>query len=255
MDRQLRVTVNFHPDRKLDGMTVIEHLGCDLTYRSQFETGTSNGGETAFPGGSRWQWEQQIFGGAYDDAPPDERPKYGALNHRRCTVGGAPRFGSSHLRLAEDVLDRTTFCFPDSTFGPTDFGTAEHLDLMRLADTFGSQPRTDSVEATVGGLLDDYVEAQTHGVIDLDCDVEAIILDPSYRDTRVEECARTLPVVLEWHEGRRLSVAELRRHPDFRGPRIVEIGSEIAEHGWLDARILGVAVAAGSHDPQELKKV
>jgi len=64
-----------------------------------------------------------------------------------------------------------------------------------------------------------------------------------------------LPVDLEWHEGRRLPVEELRRHPEFRGPRIVEVGTDVAERGWLDARILGAAVAAGGHDPQELKKV
>src|SRR5699024_11969950 len=53
------------------------------------------GGLTAHPGGDRWRWEQRIFGGAYDGAPARERPKYGALNHRRNPLGGAPRFGSS----------------------------------------------------------------------------------------------------------------------------------------------------------------
>jgi len=254
-DRRLRVTLNFHPDRRFDGMSVVEQLARDLTYRSQFETGTSNGGLTAFPGGDRSRWEQRIFGRAYDDAPQRERPKYGALNHRRRSVGGAPRFGSSHLRLAEHVLDRTTFCFPDSTFEPRDFGTAEHLDLVRLADVFDARPRIDRIEAKEGGVLDDYIEAQVHGVIDLASDVEAIVLDPCYRGTNVEEHARVVPVDLEWHEGRRLPVEELRRHPEFRGPRIVEVGTDVAEHGWLDARILGSAVAAGSHDPQELKKV
>jgi len=235
-DRRLRVTLNFHPDRRSDGMSVLEQLARDLTYRSQFETGTSNGGLTAFPGGDRTRWEQRIFGHAYDDAPQRERPKYGALNHRRRSVGGAPRFGSCHLRLAEHVLDRTTFCFPDSTFEPRDFGTAEHLDLARLADAFDARLRIDRIEAKEGGGI-------------------GVVLDPCYRGTNVEEHARVLPVDVEWHEGRRLPVDELRRHPEFRGPRIVEVGTDVAEHGWLDARILGSAVAAGSHDPQELKKV
>jgi len=51
------------------GATVLEHLARDGVYRSQFETGTSNGGLTAHPGGDRWRWEQRIFGHAYDDAP------------------------------------------------------------------------------------------------------------------------------------------------------------------------------------------
>jgi len=33
-DRRLRVTLNFHPDRRADGMSVVEQLARDLTYRS-----------------------------------------------------------------------------------------------------------------------------------------------------------------------------------------------------------------------------
>ena len=61
-----RVTLNFHPDVMLSGVTVIELFERDGVYRSQFETGTSNGGLTAHPGGDRWAWERRIFGGAYD---------------------------------------------------------------------------------------------------------------------------------------------------------------------------------------------
>lgn len=49
--------------------------------------------------------------------------------------------------------------------------------------------------------------------------------------------------------------AELAAHPDFRGPEIVAAGCSIAEHGWLDARIIGDAVRAGRHDPQVLKRM
>ncbi|HET7303868.1 MAG TPA: DUF3626 domain-containing protein [Segeticoccus sp.] len=93
LDRRWRVTLNFHPDREMDGVPMLELLARDGVYRNQFETGTSNGGLTAHPGGARWRWEQRIFGGAYDEAPPGERPRYGALNHRERPVGGAPRFG------------------------------------------------------------------------------------------------------------------------------------------------------------------
>ena len=71
----LRVTLNFHPDRLVDGLLVLAALARDGVYRSQFETGTSNGGLTAYTGGDRWRWESRIFGGAYDEAPADQRPK------------------------------------------------------------------------------------------------------------------------------------------------------------------------------------
>lgn len=105
LDRSLRITLNFHPDRWSGGEHILAALARG-TYRSQFETGTSNGGLTAHPGGARWVWEQKLFGGVYDDAPAAHRPKYGALDHRRRPLGGAPRFGSAFLRLGEAVLPR-----------------------------------------------------------------------------------------------------------------------------------------------------
>jgi hypothetical protein len=255
LDRSLRVTLNFHPDRVHGDRSVLESLAAEGVYRSQFETGTSNGGLTAHPGGNRWRWEQRIFGHAYDDAPAAERPKYGALNHRRRSVGGSPRFGSAHLRLAEHVLDRTTFCFPDSVFEPVDLGTAQRFDLLRLADAFDARPLTDEIEATEGGVLDDYVEAHVHGPVVLAEDVEALVLDPSHAGTATEAQAARLGLPVEWHEGRVLHVAELQRHPLFRGQHVVGVGLRVAEDGRLDAAVVGRAAARRSEDPQDLKKV
>ena len=98
------ITLNFHPDARIQGELTIERLAREGFYKSQFETGTSNGGLTAKPDGDRWGWESDIFGGAYDDADPALRPKYGALNFRNSMTGGSPRFGSCHLRLRPHVL-------------------------------------------------------------------------------------------------------------------------------------------------------
>lgn len=255
LDRSLRITLNFHPDRISRGGTMLAQLADSGSYRSQFETGTSNGGLTAFTGGDRMRWERRIFAGAYDDAPVSERPKYGALNHRRRLIGGALRFGSAHLRLREHTLDRATFCFPDSTFEPSSFATAERFGLHRLADAFDATVRTELEEASTGGLLDDYIEAQVHGVVALDRDVEAIVLDPCYRDTHTETEAERLGVTVEWHEGRRLDVAELSRHPDFRGPGVLAVGERIAENGRLDAAVIGRAFTQGVETAQDLKKL
>ena len=122
-----------------------------------------------------------MFGGAYDQAPPSERPTYGALNHRRRSVGGSPRFGSAHFRLTADVLPRTTFCYPDSVFDPVDFGVAERCSLVDLAAQGDVDP------------LDDYVEAQVHGPVVLAEHVEALVLDPCHRGTEVERLAQALP--------------------------------------------------------------
>ena len=243
VDRTLRITLNFHPDRLTGDRLVLESLAEDGVYHSQFVTGTSNGGLTAHPGGDRWRWESRMFAGAYDDAPASDRPVYGGLNFRRTPYGASPRFGSVHLRLTADVLARATFCYPDSAAEPSSFGTAATLSLISLA------------EADQQDALDDYVEAHVHGPVLLDREVEALVLDPSYRGTRIEAIAARLPCPVEWHPGFRLSVTELRRYPDYRGPEFVDLGAEIAVDGFLDPRIIGDAARTGRYDPQSLKRV
>jgi len=243
IDPALRVTLNFHPDRRVGEVPILQAMVVDGLYRSQFETGTSNGGLTAHPGGDRWSWESRIFGSAYDDVPASERPKYGSLNFRRRATGGSPRFGSAHLRLKQETLARTTFCYPDSVFEPTHFGVARRMSLVELA------------EADDKDLLDDYIEAQVHGAVILAHDVEALVLDPCFRETDVQRWAGQLGCQLEWHHGFRLSVDELQRHPDYRGAEYIELGIAIAQDGYLDPKMLGDAADTGAYDDQALKRV
>jgi hypothetical protein len=244
VDPSWRVTLHFHPDRLVAGEPILALMARDGVYRSQFETGTSNGGLTAHPGGDRWRWESRIFNGTYDDGPPADRPKYGSLNFRQRRVGGSPRFGSAHLRLAPHTLARTTFCYPDSVFEPAHFAVAPTLStLVTLAEADDKDP------------LDDYIEAQVHGVLHLRDDVEAVVLDPCYRDTPIETAAARLGCPVEWHGGFTLTTTELRRHPDYRGPEFVALGLILARDGRLDARIIGDAARTGNHDQQALKRV
>ncbi|MEU4623406.1 DUF3626 domain-containing protein [Actinoplanes sp. NPDC023801] len=243
VDPALRVTLNFHPDRVNAGRHVLRELADGGTYLSQFVTGTGNGGLTAYPGGDRWLWEQRMFGGCYDEAPAPLRPVYGALNFRLRPVGGAPRFGSAHLRLTADAVARSTFCYPDSYLQPSAFAVAGRMSLIDLA------------LADEQDMLDDYVEAHVHGPVRLDRDVEALVLDPSYRGTEVETLACRLACPVEWHPGLRLPVAELRRHPEYRGPEFVELGTAIAVDGHLTPRIIGDAARTGRYDQQSLKRV
>jgi hypothetical protein len=234
------VTLHFHPE------TVVAALVRDGRYRSQFETGTSNGGLTAHPGGDRWRWESRIFGGAYDEVPPDRRPVYGSLNLHRRDVGASPRFGSAHLRLRQHVLPRTTFCFPDSFLEPTAFGVAGGLGAIAAARACRG-PDEDP--------LDDYVEAHVHGPVRMDADADALVLDPCYRGTAVERAAAALPFPTEWHRGFRLDTDELCRHEEYRGREYLELGLALARDGHLDGHVIGEARASGAYDPQALKRV
>ena len=244
VDPSFRVTLHFHPDRFLAGVPILKAMARDGCYRSQFETGTGNGGLTAHRGGDRWRWESRTFARAYDDVPATGRPKYGSLNFRRRLIGGSPRFGSAYLRLCPETLTRTTFCYPDSVFEPEHFGVVSRLStLVALAQADDKDP------------LDDYIEAHVHGTVDLARDVEALVLDPCYRGTPVETAAGLLACPVEWHPGFTLTTSELRRHPDYRGPEFVDLGVSLARHGRLDARVIGDASRAGRYDEQALKRV
>ncbi|WP_369523364.1 DUF3626 domain-containing protein [Micromonospora haikouensis] len=278
-----RLTVNFHPDRLLaDGRTVADALAAQGVYRSQFATGISNGGLTAFPGGDRDRWEEAMFGGAYQEAGvlPADRPTYGGLNLLDHPDGACPRFGSCHLRLRPQVLARATFCFGDSHLEPPHLGTvdvpepvlAELLDAtagtgvsLGVAGTdpatlLGALLRRRERDAWRAGpavrALDDYVEAQIHGAVDLGRDVEAFVLDPSFAGTRVGRVLADLAArhgaALHWHAGFELPVDGV--DAEFRGPGIpplaARIHAEFARPGEpVDAALIGRAAASAVTEP------
>lgn len=236
----MRVTLQFHPDWPFRDGTVIESIARDGVYRSQFETGTSNGGLTAYEGGDRWRWESRLFDGRYDRADAAKRPVYGALNADGCSYGGSVRFGSAHLRLDQKVNARCTFCYPDSVFQPESVvGPAGVDDLVARA------------RAGDHDFLDRYVEAHVHGGLVVSRDVEAVVLDPCYRHTVVEEAARSLGCPVEWHPGFRVDTASL--DPSYRGAEYVALARSLGV--TLTPDLIGSAARAGRHDPQHLKRV
>jgi hypothetical protein len=171
--RHARVVLHFHPDRiGVKPMTVAEALLEDGQYRSQFETGLSSGGLTAYPGGPRDEWERALFGGAYHrhESTIGERPKYGALELIRYPDGPWPRFGSCYFVLQQEVARRTSFTFSGSEQPDASerLGTIDSLDgvlaplLAELAGGTGAKvpwppfvaPTLGVEDLTVFGLLE-----------------------------------------------------------------------------------------------------
>ncbi|KQL44034.1 hypothetical protein AN963_21585 [Brevibacillus choshinensis] len=288
INQHARVTLNFHPDRILPtGITVIEGLLSSGIYQSQFVTGVTNGSRTAFPGGDRDCWEEKLFGGAYQasNVLEKERPKYGALNLMDYADGASPRFGSCYFQLRPHLLRRCTFTFGDSHTGPEYIGTGECFDsvlaaLLQGVETngealgspnmnipavvnqlMGLQPfESASTSRRVGRALDDYVEAQVHGDIDLSTDVEALIADPSYQNTLtgaqlLQLCDR-YGIKQIWHPGFRIAVQDVPE--DFRGPTMPPLAMRINQRfgltaGVLDAATIGRAAADFYHQPGNWK--
>ncbi|OAN13318.1 hypothetical protein A3K86_16835 [Photobacterium jeanii] len=239
------VTINFHPDRFTSEhkplLEAIAEAGC---LKSQFETGTSNGGLTAYHGGERWLWEQRVFDGAYDNAPDHLRPKYGALNFRGYEMGASPRFGSAYFQLKPHVLSRTTFCYPDSYFEPENFAVFDRIS------TLIHQASLSDVD-----LLDDYIEAHIHGVLSLADDVDCLVLDPIFRATDIEQQAVQLDVPVKWHNGYALSMAQMRLYPEYRGLEFIDLAQELAQDGKINAKLLGTAVTKQGYNEQDIKKI
>jgi hypothetical protein len=232
------ITLQFHPNWPHEDRMVIESMGVDGFYRSQFVTGVSNGGLTAFVGGDRWRWESRLFSGEYDEQPGVSRPVYGVWNRRDDPYGGGIRFGSSYFRLKAEAVDRSTFCFPDSAWDPEHFGDKSLLEhLCRLADESGFDD------------LDEYVEAHVHGGVRLDTDVDALVLDPSFIGTRVEEAAHLLGCRVEYHPGFRATADDF--DPAYRGQDIVDLARSLGPE--LTPQLLGQAVR--KHPAQSVKQV
>jgi hypothetical protein len=230
-----RVTLNFHPDRLIaDGRSVAEALRDEGVYRGQFETGISNGGLTAYPGGDRDEWERRLFQGAYHSAvsTPEAaaaRPRYGGLNVAGFINGPAPAFGSCALVLERHETARTTFLFGDSSERYDDMGTADALEpvlaalIERVAATgqmlglsgvtvrgMVERLRDPAPAQAFSRVLDDYIETHTHGPINLASDAHAFLLDPCYRDTptgaALKEAADRYRLKLHWHAGSQLAL-------------------------------------------------
>lgn len=246
------LTLHFHPDRLLaDDRSVAESLYEEGVYRSQFETGISSGGLTAYPGGDRDVWERALFAGAYhaQGVRACERPKYGGLNLMNYPNGACPGFGSCHLRLRGAAIERATLIFGDSSAAPRDIGLTDAFApvmaplLESIAGGGGALGRSGvDVRAFVDGVLrgdlsrgrgvfapaierhtlNDYVEAQVHGAVSLAADVEALVIDPAFADTSTGELllaiAKRYGFDAEWHPGSALELSHVPQDiPDTGG--------------------------------------
>ncbi|HDR7793119.1 TPA: DUF3626 domain-containing protein [Bacillus luti] len=275
-----RIALHFHPDRLDSNMNnVAEALFEQGIYKSQFETLLSNGSVSAYPGGERDLWEKRIFGGAYqlEGVTNNQRPKYGALNLMLHPDGPAPRFGSCYFLLSPKVSSRSTYTYLDSHQDPKEKGTYEEFDMILAAlleevfvrdfaigegnltpTTFMNhlldnldRPFIDVVNKEPARNLNHYIEAQVHGDISLKEDVEALVVDPSFKGTDVgktlEKICLKYSIDLYWHIGFVLTVDEVPM--DFRGSNMPSLARRIARNNYIDANIIGSAVVDLKRNP------
>src|SRR6185436_20583157 len=92
----------------------------------------------------------------------------------------------------------------------------ENLTLSQLLERLSSElalPREDPSSGPAGRLLDTGIEAQVHGPIDMDRDVERLVVDPAFAGTPtgvcLKEICRKYGIPLDWHGGFRLPVRDV----------------------------------------------
>ncbi|TVX94112.1 DUF3626 domain-containing protein [Paenibacillus agilis] len=276
-----RVALHFHPDRlTADMKTVAQSLLEQGIYKSQFETHISNGSVSAYSGGARDLWEKTLFGGAYqlDGVTDAQRPKYGALDVMLSPDGPAPRFGSCYFLLSPNVSTRCTYTYLDSHQDPVEKGTYEEFEDILAAifkDTFFrneaigekdltpqklidhllmnlEQPLKDPSNRKPSRNLNDYIESQVHGDITLKEDVDILVADPSFKGSFtgeiLEQMCMKYSIKLYWHMGFVMKVDEIPS--DFRGPTMPFLAKRIAQHGYVDANVIGAAAVDLKRNPE-----
>ncbi|MFM1932343.1 MAG: hypothetical protein RL226_1646 [Bacteroidota bacterium] len=280
--RHARIALHFHPDRIFStNMDVLDGMLLTGTYKNQFETNISAGSVSAYTGGNRDIWEQEIFKGAYRLAKPAERPKYGSLNLTKTNHGPSPRFGSCYFLLKPEVKNRATFCYGDSYDSPTALGTIEDFHLIHAAvlnDVFTRGTALGEKDMMVSDFLDlmirilpdpisaknlrknsnnldFYIEAQVHGDVFLHDDVDSLVADSSYRGTntanRFEELCEKYAIELIWNSGLELDVSRFPNN--FRGPEIPSVAEKLGVDGKLNAYLIGEASKQMNCEHQQLQ--
>ena len=283
MRASARIGLHFHPERLSRGsVSVAEGLLRTGIYTNQFVAGLSSGSPSALSSGERDQWEDRLFGGAYNGANVTAagRPKYGALDVMHYPDGPAPRFGSCFFLLRPSVAKRSSFTFGGShEDGALDrTGTLDVMEpvfapllsqlesgngafsvadlsvkdcLTRMTRTF-STPFPDPASRPLGRALDSFIEVQVHGELSLQSDVERLVVDPAFRDDPTGELlaglSRKIGIPLIWHPGYRMPV---RGVPDFfRDHPVRPLAERIAGDGMLHAADIGAAANSVKLDPE-----
>src|SRR5262249_3804475 len=129
---------------------------------------------------------------------------------------------------------RSTFTFGDSHLGPAEVGTLDSFHCIQSAFRSTAWPA-----ASPGRALDDYVEAQIHGLIDLAAHAEAVILDPSFLGTPIADQIAAVGCPGEWQGGFELRADAFEG--EFRGPHMPPLARAVAaEYGEvIDAAVVG----------------
>lgn len=228
LDQQAPLTINLPPSISCEGgqESIFASLQEDGIYKNLWERGSRPSHPKA-PRRSKADFlfkEHNTFAGTYNQAAPEERPHYGALNFLLAPEGGAAVYGPGVLILDNKVKQRTSFHPRDSRFtrmenagameamagcllSKTDDDLKQLLEVATGRRPHGQYGPDGHPQAFTGS---NYIEAQIHGPVDLSEDLAGVALHRKYQGTPsgadAEAMARQFDVPLTWYDDAALLV-------------------------------------------------
>ncbi|CAE7869240.1 CML6 [Symbiodinium sp. KB8] len=212
----------------------------DTHYRNQFETKTSGG---LLKTSAREKWERGLFGTAYDDAKPAERPKYGVQNIWNDPRGvvGARQYGDSYIVL-KDFRLRCTLSPQDSANLPArklavldyyahvllEYSDKELKEAIRVAEKGDEKVGDSEMVVEKWGMYKEKGEAQLHGEIDLRKHVDRLVANERHRKQAdwVKKLCKKNGWTLTWMDDMRTQLEDRQS------------GVELDVKQWLNLRVV-----------------
>ena len=173
------IIIHFHPKK------MIEFLIKDTHYRNLFETNTSSGSTSTT---CRTKWENTLFNNLYDISDPHNRVKYGVVNldHNKSGCNRAQSYGDSYIQLKNEMKNRTSFTYGDSSSQDIHICTFKgfYNMLYYIPQNCLKCVIDTALNKQHNGTLNNmsYIESQYHGPVRLKCDIEQLIIHSKYKN-------------------------------------------------------------------------
>lgn len=153
----------------------------DCRLKNLFEVMYGMGGNCT---SSRIIWENSLFNGFYDKSTAEEKVKYGCVNMDKNPLGvlSAKSYGDSFLVLKKEVKYRITLVYGDSAGISSKRHIATPKYMVNILNYIPDDLLSNMLMIANGKDADikytsySYVEAQIHGELRLDRDVEKLII-------------------------------------------------------------------------------
>ena len=169
----VRVTINIRVQ------TILENMSNDTHIKNGYEIKKFNSSSLHC---ARTTWENNLFNKIYDKAEPYERVKYGALNifNEVNGISSCTMYGESFFILKNELKNRISFVCGDSS------SQMLHICTFKYCDQLLIHPSNDHFKAIVDNVIYKkhskgyaYIEAQIHGPVRLNFDIEKFCIKQS----------------------------------------------------------------------------